>query len=284
MTRAWPVRLGPHARRAPRVDAWRIGLAGLGGLLLLFLALPVVALLVRAIYGDDLLRSVTSPVVVDALTLSLATTSVSLVAIILLGTPLALLLARSSFRGKSLVETLIDLPIILPPSVAGLALLLAMGRRGVVGPLFEAAGIVIPFTNAAVILAQVSVAAPFYVRAARAGFSSVEPEIEDAARVDGAGPWALLRLVTIPLAAPAIGAGLVLAWARALGEFGATIMFAGNLAGTTQTLPLVVYSEFQVSLESSVAAAAVLLLAALGVLLAVRLTRWRTALDERMRA
>nr|MBA2489105.1 ABC transporter permease subunit [Chloroflexota bacterium] len=119
---------------------------------------------------------------------------------------------------------------------------------------------------------------------ARAGFSSVEPEIEDAARVDGAGPWALLRLVTIPLAAPAIGAGLVLAWARALGEFGATIMFAGNLAGTTQTLPLVVYSEFQVSLESSVAAAAVLLLAALGVLLAVRLTRWRTALDERMRA
>ena len=139
MTRAWPVRLGPQARRAPRVDAWRIGLAGLGGLLLLFLALPVVALLVRAIYGDDLLRSVTSPVVVDALTLSLATTSVSLVAIILLGTPLALLLARSSFRGKSLVETLIDLPIILPPSVAGLALLLAMGRRGVVGPLFEAA-------------------------------------------------------------------------------------------------------------------------------------------------
>lgn len=284
MTRAWPARLGRHPRRDPGVDAWRIGLAGLGGLLLVFLALPVVALLARAVAGDDLLASVTSPVVVDALTLSLGTTAVSLVVIIGLGTPLALLLARTSFRGKWLVDTLVDLPIVLPPSVAGLALLLALGRRGAAGPAFAALGIIIPFTTAAVILAQVFVAAPFYVRAARAGFSSVEPEIEDAARVDGAGPWALLRLVTIPLAAPAVGAGLVLSWARALGEFGATIMFAGNLAGTTQTLPLVVYSEFQVSLESSVAAAAVLLLSAVGVLLAVRLTRWRAALDERVGA
>lgn len=276
------LRRGRH--RVSRLDRWSVGLTGLAGLLVVFLALPIGALLARAVLGEDLLASTTDPVVLEALTLSLSTSAVSLGLIIVLGTPLALLLARRSFRGKGLIDTLVDLPIVLPPSVAGLALLLALGRRGTLGPAIEALGLTIPFTTLAVVLAQVFVAAPFYVRAARAGFRSVDADIEDAARVDGAGRWALLRWVTVPLAAPAVGAGLVLAWARALGEFGATIMFAGNLAGLTQTLPLVVYSEFQVSLDSSVAAASVLLVAALGVLVAVRLTHWRAALDERLPA
>ncbi len=141
------------------------------------------------------------------------------------------------------------------------------------------AGISLPFTTAAVVVAQVFVAAPFFIRAARAGFRAVEPEVEEAARVDGASENEVLGRITLPLAAPALGAGLVLAWARALGEFGATILFAGNLAGRTQTLPLLVYSEFQDSLDAAMAAAAILVLAALGVLVAVRLMRWPSAVS-----
>ena len=174
-----------------------------------------------------------------------------------------------------------DLPIILPPTVAGLALLLAFGRRGTLGTPLEAIGITIPFTTFAVVLAQTFVAAPLYIRSLRAGFASVDRTVEEAAEVDGASRFTLLTRVTLPLAAPAVGAGLALAWARALGEFGATIMFAGNIEGRTQTLPLVVYSEFQSSLDASVAAAAVLVTAAFGVLVAVRLTRWRGGIDGR---
>ncbi|MDQ3553957.1 MAG: ABC transporter permease [Chloroflexota bacterium] len=264
-----------------KVSPWALLTSFLAGALLLFLALPLGALLTRALSSGQLWASLTSPVIADALLLSLVTTFVSLVVIVALGTPLALVLARREFRGRELVETLVDLPIVLPPSVAGLGLLLAFGRRGAIGEPLDALGVAIPFTTVAVVLAQIFVSAPFYVRAARAGFRSVDREVEDAARVDGAGSWALLRRVTVPLAWPAIGAGLVLAWARALGEFGATIMFAGNITGRTQTLPLVVYSEFQVSVDSSVAAAAVLVLAALGILVGVRLTRWRSALDLR---
>lgn len=252
--------------------------------LVLFLGLPMAVLVVRALAGGALFEAVTSRVVLDALALSLITTAVSLTVIVGFGTPLALLLARRTFRGSSLVETLIDLPIVLPPSVAGLALLLAFGRRGVLGETLESVGLVVPFTIVAVVLAQVFVAAPFYVRAARAGFRAVDREVEDAARVDGCGEWEVLRHVSVPLSTSALSAGLVLSWARALGEFGATIMFAGNIAGQTQTLPLVVYSEFQVSLDSSIAAAAVLVVAALGVLMAVRLTRWRSAIDLRVGA
>lgn len=246
----------------------------LAGLALAFLALPVVALLLRAIDSGVLLAALASGAVLDALVLSLSSTAVSLFVVIALGVPLAFVLARSSFRGKALAEALVDLPIVLPPSVAGLALLFAYGRNGLAGGSLELLGLSLPFTNLAVIVAQVFVATPFFVRAARAGFAAIAPEVEEAARVDGASESAVLLRVTLPLAAPALGAGLVLAWARALGEFGATILFAGNIAGRTQTLPLLVYSEFQDSLEAAVAAATILVLAALGVLVAVRLLRW----------
>jgi molybdate transport system permease protein len=248
---------------------------------LLFLGLPIAALLARAILGEQLLATASSKAVIDALILSLLTTLASLVLAILFGTPLALLLARREFRGKWLADVLVDLPIILPPTVAGLALLLAFGTRGVLGGSLGVLGIRIPFTTFAVVLAQAFVAAPLYIRSLRAGFTSIDRTVEEAAEVDGASRFRLLTGVTLPLAAPAVGAGLALAWARALGEFGATIMFAGNIEGRTQTLPLVVYVKFQTSLDASVAAAAVLVTAAFGVLVAVRLTRWRTGIDGR---
>ena len=162
----------------------------------------------------------------------------------------------------------------LPPAVAGLALLLLLGRRGPIGSVLYEAGVEVPFTIVAVILAQIFVSAPFFIRAARAGFSDVPRELEDAARVDGAGDWSVFRNVAVPLAGSALAAGTVMAWARALGEFGATIMFAGNIVGRTQTLPLFVYAEFQSSLDASIAAGAILVVVALVVLVVVRLLGW----------
>jgi molybdate transport system permease protein len=250
--------------------------------LALFLALPIVALLARAAGAGLLADAAGSRIVADALLLSLVTTAASLALAVGLGMPLAYALARRRFRGAAVVEALVDLPIVLPPAVAGLALLLLLGRRGWLGEPLAALGIGLPFTTIAVVLAQTFVAAPFFVRAARTGFAGVDRDLEDAARVDGATEAGVIRHVTLPLAASALGAGLVMTWARALGEFGATIMFAGNVAGRTQTLPLVVYGEFQGGdLDASIAAAAILVLAALGVLLAVRGFGWRRALDVR---
>jgi len=250
--------------------------------LIVFLAVPVIGLVARALLGGGLLASLASPAVLDALRLSLVTTAVSLGLTLAFGTPLAYLLARRSFRGSSIVETFTDLPIVLPPSVAGLALLFVFGRQGLVGGTLELFGIVIPFTTFAVVLAQTFVAAPFFVRSARAGIAGVDQDTEDAARVDGASERHVFQLVTAPLAGAALAAGAVMSWSRALGEFGATIMFAGNIEGRTQTLPLVVYSEFGGGdLDASVAAAAILVLAAFGVLVSVRLLRWGRALDVR---
>jgi molybdate transport system permease protein len=260
----------------------RLGLGLLAGLAVAFLAVPVIGLVVRALSGRALLDTLGTPAVTEALVLSLVTTTVSLGIVVVIGTPLALLLARRRFRGASLVETAVDLPIVLPPSVAGLALLLVFGRSGILGQQLEVWGIQVPFTTLAVVLAQVFVAAPFFIRAARAGIGGVDRELEDAARDLGAEEASVVRRVTLPLAAPALAAGMVMCWSRALGEFGATIMFAGNLPGVTRTLPLVVYSEFQAGdLEASIAAAAVLILAAFGVLLAVRAIGWGRALDLR---
>lgn len=250
--------------------------AGLAAVTVVLLALPVVVLLGRALLGDALGTALADPAIVDALVLSLSTTAVSLVLTVALGLPLAFVLARRSFPGRTFVEAIVDLPIVLPPSVAGLALLLAFGRRGLLGGVLELAGISIPFTTAAVVVAQTFVSAPFFIRAARAGLQGVDRDLEDAARVDGADEWAVLRRVTLPLATAPLAAGLVMSWARAMGEFGATIMFAGNIEGSTQTLPLVVYSEFQSSLDASIAAAAILVLAALGVLVSVRVIHWRS--------
>ena len=274
------------AQAAPAGTSARAGLgrpfdavAIAGGLVL---GLPVFVLVGRAILDGSLLETAGLAVVADALALSLATTAVTALLTVVFGTPLALALARRRFRGQVMVETLIDLPIVLPPSVAGLALLLVFGRRGLLGEPLSVMGIEIPFTVIAVVIAQLFVAAPFYIRSARTGFASVDHDLEDAARVDGATERQLFVRVTVPLASSALAAGLVMSWARALGEFGATIMFAGNVEGQTQTLPLVVYSEFQSgNLDASIAAAAILVLAAFGVLVAVRLLHWGRALDWR---
>jgi molybdate transport system permease protein len=254
----------------------------LAALLGLFLGLPVALLVGRALLGGSLVAALGSGAVIDALTLSLITTAISLGLTVALATPLAHLLARRRFRGAAVLETIVDLPIVLPPSVAGLALLLAFGRRGVLGEPLASLGIELPFTTVAVVIAQMFVSAPFFIRAARAGFLGVDRDYEDAARVDGASERQLTWAVTLPLAATALASGIVMTWARALGEFGATIMFAGNFEGRTQTLPLVVYGEFQAGdVDASVAAAAILVLAAFGVLLAVRGLRWGRALDLR---
>ena len=227
-------------------------------------------------------RSLRFVLVLAALALSLTTTAVSVVLTVAIGLPLALVLARRTFRGKWFVEALVDIPIVLPPAVAGLALLLVFGRRGLLSAPLQVAGLDIAFTTIAVILAQTFVSAPFFVRAARAGIAGVDRDLEDAARVDGANERQVFRTMTVPLAGATLAAGLVMSWARALGEFGATIMFAGNVEGRTQTLPLVVYSEFQAGdLDASIAAAAILVLAALGVLFSVRVFHWGRVLDLR---
>jgi molybdate transport system permease protein len=268
-----------HRDRSPSGDR---SVAALAALIAAFLGLPVLVLVARAVLDGSLLGALASPVVRDGLTLSLLTTAVSLVLTIALGLPLAWVLARRAFRGKGWLEAVIDLPIVLPPSVAGLALLLVFGRRGLLGPALEPLGLAIPFTTLAVVLAQTFVSAPLFIRSARTGLASVDRDLEDAARVDGATERALFRAITVPLASGALAAGIVMAWARSLGEFGATIMFAGNVEGRTQTLPLVVYGEFQAgSLDSSIAAAAILVLAAFGVLVAVRVFHWSRALDSR---
>lgn len=249
-------------------------------LLGLCLGTPVAVLVVRSFVDGSLAAALGTRVVLDALTLSLITTAVALVTTMVIGLPIAFVLARRHVRGAFLLETVVDLPIVLPPSVAGLALLLLLGRRGVLGPPLGALGIEIPFTTAAVIVAQVFVSAPFFIRSARAGIAAVPRDLEDAARVDGGSEADVLRRITLPLASAALAAGLVMSWARALGEFGATIMFAGNLEGRTQTLPLVVYGQFQSGdVDGSVAAAAILVLAAFGVLMAVRALRWGRTLD-----
>ena len=256
--------------------------AAIGALLAIFLGLPVVALVARALLDGSLATTLTSRIVLDALVLSLVTTAASLVITVAFGLPLAFVLARRSFRGKGWLEAVIDLPIVLPPSVAGLALLIVLGRRGFLGGPLEFLGIAIPFTTIAVVLAQTFVSAPFFIRSARTGIASVDRDLEDAARVDGASERQLFRRITVPLASAALAAGLVMTWARSLGEFGATIMFAGNVEGRTQTLPLVVYGEFQNgNLDSSIAAAAILVLAAFGVLVAVRVFRWSRVFDAR---
>jgi molybdate transport system permease protein len=251
-------------------------------LLVLFFALPIVAVLVRAVVDGGVPPGPGRRAVEDALVLSLVTTAASLAVIVLLGTPLAFVLSRWQGRLARVVDAVVDLPIVLPPAVAGLALLLLLGRRGPLGGVLAAAGIELPFTTAAVVLAQVFVAGPFFVRSARTGFAGVERNLEDAARVDGADEAGVVRHVTLPLAAPALAAGMVLAWSRALGEFGATILFAGNIEGVTQTLPLTVYSAFQSSLEAAIAAAAVLIVAAAAVLVVVRVVDWRGLLDIRI--
>ncbi len=236
--------------------------------MLVLLGLPLLALVLR-LDITDLRQNLTSPTVLRALSLSLATATIAAVLALLLGTPLAYLLARRTFRGRRIVDTLVDLPMVLPPAVAGIALLLVFGRRGLLGAPLEAAGISIVFTPVAVVLAQLFVAAPFYIRSAAAGFAEIDGELEQAAALDGAGDFAVFRHVTAALAWPAIVGGIVMTWARALGEFGATIIFAGNFPGRTQTMPLAIYLGFERHLDLAVTLAFLLLAASFTVLLVV---------------
>jgi molybdate transport system permease protein len=238
-------------------------------LLPLFLGLPIVVLL-TSLPPSALWHHLQSETALRALWLTLRTTSVTTLAIVALGTPLAYLLARRRFRGHAALDTLIDLPVTMPPVVAGVALLLAFGRRGLLGQSLEAWGVTIPFTTLAVVLAQLFIASPFYVKAARAGFAAVDPRLEEAARTLGSSPWRAFRTVTLPLAAPALVAGTVLAWSRALSEFGATMMFAGNLPGRTQTLTLAVMTAMESDVDTAVAVATLSILLAVGALLAAR--------------
>lgn len=235
----------------------------------LFIGLPLLALLldVRPAAWWGALRS---PAALDALGLTLWTTVVATAICVALGLPLAYLLARFEFRGKGALDALVDLPVTIPPVVVGLALLLAFGRQGLIGQHFEALGIRIAFSSVAVVLAQVAMAAPFFVRTARAGFEAVDERLEQAAWSLGASRWHGFRTIAVPLALPSLLAGAVLAWARALSEFGATMMFAGNLQGRTQTLSLAVMSAMESDLDTAVAIATLSL--ALGVvsLLAMR--------------
>jgi molybdate transport system permease protein len=267
--------------RVSRKSVWGRVHAGpsalLGMLLAIFLGLPLLGLVVRALGAGGLLDAMQRPIVLEALRLSLLTTSLVLLVALLLGSPLALLLARSRFRGIGLLDSLIDLPIVLPPAVAGLALLVTFGRRGLLGGPLGAVGIELPFTTAAVVLASLFVAAPFYVRAARSGFLAVPREFEEAARVEGATEWQVFRYVTAPVAAPALFGGAILCWARALGEFGATIMFAGQFPGRTQTMPLAIYAALESDTDAALGLSVMLLAISFALLMLFR--RWLRTYD-----
>ena len=223
------------------------------------LGLPLVALVWRAV-GMDFFNYVLSPTALSALKLSILTSTTSLLIALAAGTPLAYILARWKFRGQTALELLIDLPVVLPPSVAGLALLIAFGRQGVFGAWLSTIGISLPFTTAAVVIAQTFVSAPLFVRSARVGFAGIDRQLEEAATVEGANEWQVFRFIMFPLAGRSLLTGLVLTWTRALGEFGATIMFAGNLEGTTQTMPLAIYLGFERGLGIAIALSVMLVL------------------------
>jgi molybdate transport system permease protein len=246
------------------------------GALVFFIVAPLLALVWRAVVDPAFWPSLSKPLVLDALWVTCLTTVATLLVSIATGTPLAYMLARHRFPGKWLVEMITDLPLVLPPVTAGVALLMAFGRRGVFGPSLQVLGIELPFTMAAVILAQIFVAGPFYIRGAKLGFATIDVEVEEAAAIDGASAWACFWYVTLPLALPGIASGMVLCMARAVSEFGATLMFAGNFAGRTQTMSLAIMAALETDLSAALALAVLLVVLAAGLLLCSRLLagRW----------
>ncbi len=257
-------------RRAQSLTWSRLALAVSAAILVAFIGIPVGALIARGFIQGDVLAALRSPVATTALWLSLATSAIAVAVAVVLGTPAAYLLARHAFPGRSIVDTLIDLPVVLPPVVGGLALLVALGRHGVVGGPLDAAGVDVAFTTGAVVLAQLFVAVPFYIRAARAGFESVDQRLEAVSATLGASGWHTFRRVTVPLALPSLIGGAVMCWARALGEFGATIMFAGNVFGRTQTMPLAILEAIETDVDAALAIAIVLIVLAFAGLLAFK--------------
>ena len=245
---------------------------GIGALALLagFISLPILSLVIWTV-DEGSWRAMTSPVAVEALLLSVRTTAITMGVLLVVGTPAAYVLSRAEFPGKRLLDTLIDIPAVLPPSAAGIALLLAFGKMGLLGEHLQAFGIQISLTTAAVVVAQLFVASHFYVRQAAVGFGQVDREVEEAGLVDGARRGKVFTSITVPLAFPALVAGAVTAWARALGEFGATIILAGNLQGVTQTMPLAIYAAFERDLDAAVALTVLVLGFSFVVILTARL-------------
>jgi molybdate transport system permease protein len=242
-------------------------LASALALTLAFVFIPVLAIFLHTSPGR-LVSTLGDSQSTDALVLSIETTAIAAAAIVLVGTPGAYLLATRSFPGKGLVVTVIELPLVLPPAVAGIGLLAAFGPDGILGRGFKHA---LVFQTAGVIVAQVFVAAPFYLRLAQTSFASVERPLLDAARTLGSSEAGAFARVAVPVALPGLSAGLALAWGRALGEFGATLMFAGSLQRITQTAPLAIYNEFSGDFAAALALSAVLVLVSAAVLVAVKL-------------
>ena len=226
--------------------------------LLLFITLPILALITRSPL-PSLFANLDQRQVSQAVRLSLTTSFLTTLITWIFGTPVAYLLAQRRFRGYPIIDTLIDLPTVLPPSVAGVALLMAFGRKGMLGEWFSSWNITIPFTIVAVVMAQTFIAAPFYIKAASIGLAGVSKELKQAAALDGANHWKTFRYVVLPLSWPSLMSGSVMTWARALGEFGATIIFAGNFPGRTQTMPLAIYIGFEINLNVALTLAIILI-------------------------
>ena len=256
---------------------FRLSLVAALALVLLFLTLPVVAVFVDS-SPAELVESLGSPGALDALWLSARATAAALAVILAVGTPAAYMLATRSFRGKAVLVTLIELPLVLPPAVAGIGLLAAVGPSGILGGAVEAAGIELSLQTAGVVVALIFVASPFYIRQAIAAFASVDSTLLDASRTLGASEARGFLRVMVPAALPGLAAGTALALGRALGEFGATLMFAGSFQGITQTVPLAIYDRFSTDFESALALSAVLVAVSAAILLSVKLVHGGEAL------
>ncbi|HEU5216731.1 MAG TPA: ABC transporter permease [Gaiellaceae bacterium] len=240
-----------------------------------FLLLPIVAIFARVSPGT-LVSQLSQPVVTDALVLSLKTSAIAQALVLLFGTPAAYVLATRSFRGRSLAIVLVELPLVLPPAVAGIGLLAAFGRLGLLGSTLDAFGVQLGLTQAAVVIAVAYVSSPLYIRQAIAAFEEVDPNLVAASRTLGAGRARTFFRVVLPLARRGLAAGEALAFARGLGEFGATIMFAGSVQGVTQTLPLAIYAEFALNFTTALAMSALLVVVSGALLVALRLTlQWQ---------
>lgn len=237
--------------------------------MLAFLVLPLAALVLRAA-PVQVWSKLSSAAAHQAIALSLTTALITTLTTVAFGTPLAYLLAHDGKGWRRVAETVIDLPTVLPPAVAGVALLMAFGRRGLFGGLLDSMGVQVTFTTAAVVLAQTFVASPYYIRSAITSFSEVDPELRHSAALDGAGEWQIFRHVMAPIAWSGLLSGSVMAWARAMGEFGATIIFAGNFPGRTQTMPLAIYLGFEMDLNTALALSVILLASSFLTLLAVK--------------
>lgn len=263
----------PFRNRLPEVSH------ALGLLLALFLLLPILGIL-SASSPNALWIALHTQTVLEALLLSLKTSVLAMIGVVLFGTPLAHLLARRTFPGKFAVELMIQLPWVTPPAVAGLGLLLALGAQGWIGRWLTFLGVNLAFSTAAVVLVQLFEATGFYVQVARQSFAAIAPEIHQAAALDGASGWQKVRFIELPLTATGLIRGLSIGWARALGEFGATMLFAGNLPGITQTMPLAIYTSMQSNLDAALALSILLLLLGAAVLAVLVLLGRMTRVEQ----